>query len=37
MFRRGGKASGGIMNGVERQGYAGESDPCNRIVTGKHN
>ena len=32
MFRRGGKASGGIMNGVERQGYAGESDPSNQSV-----
>ena len=24
MFRRGGRAGGGIMTGVQRQGYAGE-------------
>ncbi len=27
MFRRGGRAGGGIMTGVQRQGYAGEGDP----------
>lgn len=26
MFRRGGRAGGGIMTGVQRQGYAGEDD-----------
>jgi len=26
MFRRGGRAGGGIMTGVDRQGYAGEDD-----------
>jgi len=26
MFRRGGRAGGGIMTGVERQGYAGDDD-----------
>ena len=26
MFRRGGRAGGGIMTGVDRQGYAGEGD-----------
>ena len=26
MFRRGGRAGGGIMTGVNRQGYAGEDD-----------
>ena len=32
MFRRGGRAGGGIMTGVERQGYAGEGDPSNQNV-----
>ena len=32
MFRRGGRAGGGIMTGVERQGYAGEGDPSNQSV-----
>ena len=28
MFRRGGRAGGGIMTGVQRQGYAGDDgDP----------
>jgi hypothetical protein len=26
MFRRGGKAEGGITSGLKRQGYAGEGD-----------
>ncbi len=26
MFRRGGRAGGGIMTGVDRQGYAGEDN-----------
>ena len=26
MFRRGGRAGGGIMTGVDRQGYAGDDD-----------
>ena len=32
MFRRGGRAGGGIMTGVQRQGYAGEGDPSNQSV-----
>jgi hypothetical protein len=32
MFRRGGRAGGGIMTGVNRQGYAGEGDPSNQSV-----
>ena len=32
MFRRGGRAGGGIMTGVDRQGYAGEGDPSNQSV-----
>jgi len=32
MFRRGGKAGGGIMTGVQRQGYAGEGDDANQRV-----
>ena len=32
MFRRGGRAGGGIMTGVQRQGYAGEGDPSNQNV-----
>jgi len=32
MFRRGGRAGGGIMTGVERQGYAGEGDVANQRV-----
>ena len=32
MFRRGGRAGGGIMTGVQRQGYAGEGDAANQKV-----
>jgi len=32
MFRRGGRAGGGIMTGVNRQGYAGEGDPSSQSV-----
>jgi len=32
MFRRGGRAGGGIMTGVQRQGYAGEGDSSNQSV-----
>ena len=32
MFRRGGRAGGGIMTGVNRQGYAGEGDVANQRV-----
>ena len=32
MFRRGGRAGGGIMTGVERQGYAGDDDPSEQKV-----
>ena len=32
MFRRGGRAGGGIMTGVDRQGYAGEGDVANQRV-----
>ena len=32
MFRCGGKAGGGIMTGVQRQGYAGENDAANQRV-----
>ena len=32
MFRRGGRAGGGIMTGVQRQGYAGEGDGSNQSV-----
>ena len=32
MFRRGGRAGGGIMTGVQRQGYAGEGDSANQRV-----
>lgn len=32
MFRRGGRAGGGIMTGVQRQGYDGEGDPSNQSV-----
>ena len=32
MFRRGGRAGGGIMTGVQRQGYAGEGDPSEQNV-----
>jgi hypothetical protein len=31
MFRRGGRAGGGIMTGVERQGYDGESTDTNLV------
>jgi len=32
MFRRGGRASGGIMTGVERQGYQGTNDAADQNV-----
>ena len=32
MFRRGGRANGGIMDGVQRQGYSGEGDPSEQNV-----
>jgi len=32
MFRRGGRAGGGIMTGVERQGYQGTGDPKDQNV-----
>tara|TARA_R100000655_G_C2983250_1_gene192114 strand:+ start:268 stop:1188 length:921 start_codon:yes stop_codon:yes gene_type:complete len=32
MFRRGGRAGGGIMTGVQRQGYAGEGDASDQSV-----
>ena len=32
MFRRGGRAGGGIMNGVERQGYQGTDDAADQRV-----
>jgi len=32
MFRRGGRAGGGIMTGVDRQGYAGEGDVTDQRV-----
>ena len=32
MFRRGGRAGGGIMTGVQRQGYAGEGDDVDQRV-----
>jgi hypothetical protein len=32
MFRRGGRAGGGIMTGVQRQGYAGEGDAVDQRV-----